>query len=148
MANVKLSPFLQSVSGRLGKIVLYNIKGREYARVYVKPSNPDTESQRFIRKTFGSAVKSWQELSLSEKEKYNRKARRLSMSGYNLFISGFMKDNISREDTDAGHKNIFMASCKHSHSTMKACCSVPSSYFLKSSRDHSIMRVFNGSGAG
>lgn len=145
MAKVKLSSFLQSVSGRLGKVVFYNRYGREYARVYVKPSNQDTESQRFIRKTFGCAVKAWQELPLPEKEQYNRKAKRLAMSGYNLFISKYMKDNIAPGDTPA---RIFRASSRYPHSTMKAYSSVASPYFLPDSSVNAEIHAFYCQGAG
>lgn len=148
MANVKLSSYLQSVSGRLGKFVFFNRHGREYARLYVKPVNPDTESQKFVRKTFGSAVKSWQELPLPEKEKYNTKARRLAMSGYNLYISRFMKDNISRQDTSTGEKNTFMDYSKHPRKTMKAYSSVPSPYILQPSSGHVKMHASRCTGVG
>jgi hypothetical protein len=59
------------------------------------PRNPDTLLQRNVRRSFADAVKSWQFLTDEEKYKFTRKARRTHMSGYNLFISEFIKESIS-----------------------------------------------------
>jgi hypothetical protein len=148
MAIVTLNPMLQSVSGRLGNIVFYHRYGKEYARVYVKPFNPDTESQRFIRKTFGSAVKSWQELPFTEKDKYKRKARRLAMSGYNLFISLYMKDNITLKNTGQAEPGLLIASSGYPQSIIKASCSVSVPISLKSSLNYPLMHPFPSYGTG
>lgn len=92
--RIELPSYLSSAAGRIDDIVLYSSYGKEYARRYVKPANPGTEGQKIIRKTFGDAVRSWQVLPDEEKRGYNRKARRLSISGYNLYISLYMEENI------------------------------------------------------
>ncbi len=92
--KVKLPSYLQSANGRIGDIVFYNRRNRIFARRYVKPVNPDTVKQRAVRKTFADAVSSWLSLSPEKRAEFGRKARRLNMSGYNLYISKFMKDKI------------------------------------------------------
>lgn len=94
MAIVDLAAPFQSFSGALGNMVLYNIDGREYARARVKPFNPDTEAQRGVRRAFGDAVRAWQQLSVEEKGKWRRLARKLHARGYNLFISRYLRLNI------------------------------------------------------
>ncbi len=71
------------------------------------PRNPDTAAQRDIRRTFADTVKSWQALTGEEKYKFMRKARSLQMSGYNLYISEFMKERILAEKKSATGINIF-----------------------------------------
>ncbi len=84
-------PLIDSISGRFGNKVRYNRNNKPCVRTYVKPRNPNTLCQRINRHRFTDAVKSWQELNQEDKDKYNRKARYLNMSGYNLYISIYMK---------------------------------------------------------
>ncbi len=95
MAKAKLNPMFTSINGRIGNIVFYKRKGIQCLRRYVIPHNPDTEAQRKNRHTFRNAVSSWKALSVEEKNTWNKKVRRLrkQMSGYNLYISEYMKEN-------------------------------------------------------
>lgn len=102
MAKVRLNPAFDSIHGRIGKIIHYNRKGVQYARSYAVPRNPDTPAQRRNRKTFAEAVKLWQGLSPEEKHRYNRKAMKLTMNGYNLFISLHLKENLPGRACSAG----------------------------------------------
>lgn len=107
MAIVTLASPFHSFSGALGNMVLYNIDGIEYARARVKPHNPDTEGQRMIRRAFGDAVRAWQQLSVEEKGKWRRLARKLHAKGYNLFISRYLRLNIgSATRTHEGNRRL------------------------------------------
>jgi len=64
-------------------------------RIYVVPRNPDTISQRNIRALFANAVKSWRALTTEKKYQYTRKARGTRMSGYNLYISEYLRKTAS-----------------------------------------------------
>ncbi len=90
MAEVFLNPAFTSISGRIGDVVFFSYGGRTFFRAYVVPRNPDTPAQRSNRDLFRRAMKSWQGLSLFDKNAYNRRARRLGMTGHNLFISRYM----------------------------------------------------------
>ncbi|MBN2041485.1 MAG: hypothetical protein JW864_15710 [Spirochaetes bacterium] len=94
MAEVKLSPIIKSISGRLDNVVFYCRNKKQCARTYVIPRNPDTALQRIVRSSFAKAVQSWQRMSPDGKYAYTRKARNLAMSGYNLFISIYMKGKL------------------------------------------------------
>jgi hypothetical protein len=102
MATAKPNILINSISGRLGSIVFYvNHRGAcsdftQCVRSYVIPRNPDTEAQRKVRRSFGEAVRLWQSMSEDERYSYNRKARYLNMSGYNLYISKYIKKQTSR----------------------------------------------------
>src|SRR5512145_598851 len=91
MAKIRLEFYLEEINGRIGNIVYYHCRGREYARVHVTPSNPRTQCQQAVRGLFALAVLSWQQLAPAEKAEFNRRARYKPMSGYNLYISQFMK---------------------------------------------------------
>ena len=132
MARIKPASYLKEIRGRFGNIVHYNFYGRGYARVYVVPVNPDTAAQKIVRKTFGDGVRSWQTLSPEDQYKYNKKARRLAMSGYNLYISEFMKNSLHGEIT-AENDSRFIAQGKLIPTVLIPGSSVPSPYPLVSS---------------
>jgi hypothetical protein len=91
MATAKPNILINSISGRIGNVVFYKRLGTQCARVHVIPRNPDTEARRAVRKSFGNAVRTWQSMSPDERYTYIRKTRYLNMSGYNLFISNYLK---------------------------------------------------------
>ncbi len=96
MATATPNILINSISGRIGNVVFYTRRRAggaitQCVRLHVIPRNPDTEAQREVRRSFGEAVRSWQSLSADEKHEYIRKARYLNMSGYNLFISKYLK---------------------------------------------------------
>jgi len=91
MAKVILASHIESLHGRLGNVIHYNVCGFQYARSYTIPRNPKTAEQQVNRLSFADAVKLWQGLSLSQKACYNRAAEGKPLSGYNLFISLRMK---------------------------------------------------------
>ena len=95
MATAVLNPVFEKFRGRIGNLVLYNRMGVQCMRVYVKPHNPDTELQKKCRSTFADAVSSWKKLSSEEKYFWNRKGRSKRLTGYNYFISMYMKGKIS-----------------------------------------------------
>lgn len=94
MATATPNTLINSISGRLGNAVFYLNRGRQCLRLHVVPRNPNTEAQRTVRRTFRDAVISWQSLTGDEKYSFRQKARFLNMSGYNLFISQFMKTKL------------------------------------------------------
>jgi hypothetical protein len=79
------------VNGRLGNRVYYTRNGRQCCRRHVTPANPRTELQQGGRTRLASLVKRWKGLDPGTRERWNRRARHLNMSGYNLFISRGMK---------------------------------------------------------
>ncbi|MBN1533809.1 MAG: hypothetical protein JXA20_14155 [Spirochaetes bacterium] len=121
MARIALASYLKTLHGVLGDVVFYSRYGREYARPYVTPANPDTGAQRAIRGTFGDAVRAWQGLPREEKVRWNRQARWLPMSGYNLFISRYMKENIPAALESAALRGDHGA---HLHFSLNASVSV------------------------
>jgi hypothetical protein len=93
----------RSMNGSLGKIVFYRRRGVQCARTYVIPRNPDTPQQRINREAFAAAVAAWRLFEVRDRNRYNRKARGRGMSGYNLFISEYMRKQIRHGNTMPGH---------------------------------------------
>jgi hypothetical protein len=97
MATATPNILINSISGRIGNVVFYTRPGARHGvrtqcvRIHVIPRNPDTEAQRAVRLAFGDAVRAWQSLSPDERYAFNRKVRYLNMSGYNLYISNYIK---------------------------------------------------------
>ncbi len=100
MAKAVLHPMIRTISGRVGSLVFYESRGNQYIRRYVIPRNPNTPAQHSQRALFASAVFRWQHISESAKERWKTKARNIPMSGYNLFISTYLFENDSSQDTE------------------------------------------------
>lgn len=95
MATAALNPIIAEIHGRTGKTVFYHRYGKTCIRLHVIPRNPDTEDQRTVRRSFAQAVKSWQGITQEKRDKFNRRARNLNMSGYNLYISEYLRTDRS-----------------------------------------------------
>ncbi len=145
MAIIQLNPMIVAIRGAIGGIVLYNRYDRQCARRHVRPANPDTEAQRAVRRTFGDAVRSWQGLPAGEKDIWIRRARKLSMSGYNLYISRFMREKISGDKVFAGSRNAFSVT---SSSVQKNGPSVSTPFFRMPSHNLPCFHVKAVSGTG
>ena len=91
MAKIKFKSYIKSAHGRLGNLVYYNVRGRQYARAFSMPRNPRTEAQQRNRASFALAVRQWQKLPEGERARYNSMAKWQNRSGYNIFISMAMK---------------------------------------------------------
>ena len=94
MALATLHPMFMDTSGRMGWLVYYNRRGTQCVRRHVVPRNPDTVAQKLVRTGFRDAVHAWQVLPDSEKVQWNRKARYKNSTGYNMFVSNYMKQNL------------------------------------------------------
>jgi|GEM_PF-3501943 len=135
MAKVTLNPAFESFSGHIGNIVFYERFKKMYARVYAVPHNPDTGKQRANRNLFRDAMTEWKLLSTEEKHRYNKRARRLPMTGHNLFISEYMKKHLAAGGIDksgAAAERCQRAFSSCSASTQIADPSVIAPYMLLS----------------
>ena len=104
--------------GRTGELVFYSYHGKSYARLYVKPVNPNTPKQKIVRKTLGDAVRSWQKLAAEEKIKYSRMGKRFYRSGYHHYISLYTTNNISDSEVKEDKQGISAVAGNAIHSSM------------------------------
>ena len=65
-------------------------KGIDYTRQYTVPSNPQTENQVKVREYFTAAVAAWQAESQAAKDAWNKAASGQQMSGFNMYVSGYI----------------------------------------------------------
>ncbi len=91
MAKVKLHPYLRTAHGGLDGLVFYRRYGKIYIKARTIPANPRTEPQMKCRGNFGGGVKAWQVLPEEEKALYRNRAKRKKKSGYNLFMSEYLR---------------------------------------------------------
>ncbi len=91
MAKVKLHPYLRTAHGGLDGLVFYRRYGKIYIKARTIPANPRTEPQVKCRGNFGGGVKAWQVLPEEEKNIYRARAKRKKKSGYNLFMSEYLR---------------------------------------------------------
>lgn len=79
--------------GKSGNVIyqVVNKTGTQYARKHVVAPDKQTAGQILQRDKLIAANYSWRTLSESDQNKYNNRAKKLQMSGYNLFLSEFMK---------------------------------------------------------
>ena len=84
------------ISGSIGnKFTFYSVSGKQHKRRWILPPDPQTPAQLNLRDLFRKAVASWQTLTNQQKEFYEKlRPRHKIMSGYNFFISSYMKHYI------------------------------------------------------
>jgi len=102
MATVKLNPVLASISGAIGGMVFYTRYGKTISREWIIPPNPNTPAQQANRSRFREAMLSWRALPDEEKDSYNHRARKMGMTGHNLFISRYMKPQTAENKENGG----------------------------------------------
>jgi hypothetical protein len=83
---MRFHPFFTEIRKKLGEgCFRTRKKGIEYGKNRI-PRNPRTSAQQSVRTTYGKAVQDWKQLTPSERESYNERAKQLKISGWNLFV--------------------------------------------------------------
>jgi len=80
------------ISGVFRERVSYGKRIKEILP-FMYPSNPRTEEQQANRQKIADGVLTWKNLTEEEKSVYNKEAIGKRMSGYNLFLSEYLKSN-------------------------------------------------------
>lgn len=143
MATTKLNPAYMSMKGNIGKLIFYNRKGKQCIRSYCIPRNPNTPAQKAVRRNFAEAVKAWQMLPLSEKEAYNRRARKKPLTGYNLFTSEFLREKYSSAQMSA---HFSQAVTVHPDSPQLRSCAISAPFHIVNSFDTAYIPGFTSGG--
>ena len=94
MALAELNPMFMNTSGKIDRLVQYNRRGTQCIRRHVVPFNPNTPGQQAVRSSFRDAVHAWQVLPDAEKGGWKYKARYRNLTGYNMFVSWYLKQSI------------------------------------------------------
>ncbi len=77
--------FEDLIYARVGKT------GNQYAKRYAVPKNPRTLQQQLYRTKFAQAVSAWHALTPTDKDHYRQLAKYRPLTGFNLFISNYLK---------------------------------------------------------
>ena len=77
--------------GKLGDTVYYRSNGVKKERAYFIPIQPGTPAQAAWWQVFRNGVVQWHALSPAQEKVWNNKAKRWKMSGFNLFMSKYLK---------------------------------------------------------
>lgn len=77
--------------GKLGDRVYYKSQGEKTSRAYFIPVQPGTPAQAAWWKIFRAGVRKWQSSSPAIIQEWNERAKRWKMSGFNLFMSKYLK---------------------------------------------------------
>jgi hypothetical protein len=92
MARVKGPLFSIDASGSVASAITFSKwKGQNYVRQHFIPSNPQTKDQMYTRGTLSRGVIAWQAKDAPGKLVYDTAAEGTGMSGFNLFLSEYMK---------------------------------------------------------
>ena len=78
--------------GKLGDRVYYVSQGEKISRAYFIPVQPGTPAQLAWWKVFRQGVQQWQALNPTQVKVWNDRAKRWKMSGFNLFMSKYLKE--------------------------------------------------------
>lgn len=102
MAKLDGPLFSLNASGTMGDIVYSSWRGIKYARDKGKTYR-NSEAQQEKRSAFAEAVKAYQNLSGEDKAKWRERAEETGYvgSGYNLFISTWLKGDAEDADISA-----------------------------------------------
>lgn len=97
MASVKYGNFIVDARGKINGNVYSKNKSGAYARVRVKPTNPQSSFQSAVRAAFTSNSQGWRALTANERQSWllgvtnylrtNRIADKITLSGNSLFVS-------------------------------------------------------------
>lgn len=81
-----------SARGSIAKLVTYQKKRAGWiAHRFLGKRQEPSEDQALVRYWMGQAVIAWQALSLSTKQAYNELAKGLALTGYNFYVSEYVK---------------------------------------------------------
>lgn len=98
MAKIKLAPFMQTLSGRMGGVVYKSTRfGTEMAE-FEAPTNPNTSAQQAVRSSFTKATQQWRNLTTAQAAAWRAYAstryiseeitnQRYHPTGFNAFVA-------------------------------------------------------------
>jgi len=96
MALVNGPLFSFDARGSIGKLMTYQkTRAGLMVRRWVDTSHSPSENQAVIRYWVGRAVDAWQSMTGEEKEVYNGIAEHQKFTGYNYFVSEYVKEKLA-----------------------------------------------------
>jgi len=100
MPDVKMPLLSASASGTIAELLTFSRrKGKQKVRYQRKQKDANSTDQRPRRNLITDGIIAWNALSPAEKEVYDVNAMGQHMSGYNLFLSQYMKSQSPPDST-------------------------------------------------
>lgn len=100
MAVVRYNPLVESMHGRIGNLVLQDIRGTHSARAAVAPRNPETTSQQRNRAQLGNASIAWEHLPALARVLWNTEGMRQGRPGRGLFIQAWCEGGLDEANLE------------------------------------------------
>ena len=98
MAKAQLPLLSASAQGSVGRCLTFSRRsGSNRVRYQRKQADAQTDNQVPRRLLVTQGVVNWKALSQVQKDVYNTRAKGLSMSGYNLYLSEYLKATTAPE---------------------------------------------------
>jgi len=92
MAKVTSPLLSETASGTVGDLLTFSVrKSGQQVRFQRKQKDVFSERREEVRERYRAAVDAWQLLSAPEKRLYTISAKRMQLTGYNLFLSLYLK---------------------------------------------------------
>jgi hypothetical protein len=95
MGRINSGALTGQMRGKVGDIVFGSWRGRQYARSKVTPANPQSVAQTATRAAMAIVVMSWRYLVADIISAWNAAAKGLPKSGFNMFTSANVADEIT-----------------------------------------------------
>lgn len=92
MALIKLTAFMDNISGKVNGSVFAKNRGGNYVRSKSKPVNPRTNAQMAVRALFGAIASAWRSLTENQRNSWNESAPQfpyINRLGDTKTLSGF-----------------------------------------------------------
>lgn len=106
MAKIVKWHILKEISGKI-KSLEFRTRKNKLIEISARriPQQPRTSKQIAQRRAYGMCYEQWYKLSDAEKQQYNKRAEKLQISGYNLFMKECLKTRIFEIVIDNTYNN-------------------------------------------
>lgn len=87
--------FSSTAKGNMERILVYTrTKGINIVKRFIKSLDRKTERKLLIREVYKNGCSAWNSLTPTEKEEYEEKSKTKNITGFNLFMREYLKENI------------------------------------------------------
>lgn len=97
MSQVVGPLFSLNAKGKWGNTLTFTSAfNRNIVKKTPRTKLPASGNQLGVRKVFSDGIVAWNGLPIEEKEEYNQKAKGKSLTGFDIFISDYMNENLKK----------------------------------------------------
>jgi hypothetical protein len=101
MAKITNPLFSQDARGSVAKLINYqNQIGTNIARLHLATNLVPTTAQKLQREAYASQSEKWLTLPINERQRYVKRAEKLQISGFNLFLKEALIKSTTKPSTE------------------------------------------------